>query len=291
MDCRVALCQTHPRLGDLDANFEAHHAWLDRVGEEAPDSDLVLFPELSLTGYFLRDLTQEVALCLDDERVRELVRRSTDRSLLFGLVEETDDHRFHNTMVFAEGGEVLQAVRKVHLPTYGIFEERRYFAPGDRVELVRSRLGRFGVLICEDAWHPPLPWLHFLAGADAFLVPSASPARGFDAPPGEELSSQAAWRNLVTALGRFHQCWAVHLNRCGFEEGALFWGGSLVVSPFGHVVAEAPGVEEHLLLHHLTDDPLRRARVATPLRKDAQPDLVRREIARLLRDADLGGEA
>jgi predicted amidohydrolase len=284
MDCRAAVCQMRPRLGALDANFEAHHAWLDRAA--AAGAELALFPELSLTGYFLRDLTQEVGLPLDDPRVLELVKRSKDRSVVFGLVERSDDHRFYNSAVFAEGGRILHVHRKVHLCDYGIFEEKRYFAAGDRIEPVASRYGRFGLLVCEDAWHLPAAWIHFLHGAGALLIPSASPARGFDAPEAAELSSQAAWRALATALGRFLQTWVVYANRTGYEDGAPFWGGSMVVSPFGFAVAEAPGQDDALLSHRLDDDALRRARIATPLRRDARPELVRVHLARLLDDPD-----
>lgn len=128
--------------------------------------------------------------------------------------------------------------------------------------------------------------MHFLAGADALLIPSASPARGFDAPEQQELSSQAAWRALTSALGRFLQTWVVYANRTGFEDGAMFWGGSMVMSPFGFAVAEAPGVDDALLVQRLDDDPLRRARIATPLRRDARPDLVRMLLARMLQDPD-----
>lgn len=284
MDCRVAVCQMRPRLGSLDPNFDAHHAWMDRAAAE--DADLAVFPELSLVGYFLRDHTPDVALRLDDPRVQKLVARSRERSLLFGMVEESEDHRFYNSAVFAEDGRILHVHRKTHLCDYGIFEEKRYFAAGNRIEPVASKHGRFGVLVCEDAWHLPSAWLHFLAGADALLIPSASPARGFDAPDDAELSSQAAWRTLTTALGRFLQTWVVYANRTGFEDGALFWGGSLIVSPFGHVTAEAAGGEEALLVARLDEDPLRRARIATPLRRDARPGMVRLQLARLMEDPD-----
>lgn len=284
MDCRVAVCQMRPKLGALEDNFAAHHAWLDRA--VGADAQLAVFPELSLAGYFLRDLTPDVALRLEDRRVQDLVRRSRACSLVFGMVEESEDHRFFNSAVFAEDGRILHVHRKVHLCDYGIFEEKRYFAAGDDVRTVASRHGRFGLLVCEDAWHLPTAWLHFLNGADALLVPSASPARGFDAPETAELSSQAAWRALCAALGRFLQTWVVYANRTGFEDGAPFWGGSLIVSPFGFAVAEAPGQEDALLAQRLDGDALRRARIATPLRRDARPELVRVHLARLLADPD-----
>lgn len=282
-DCKVALCQMRPTLGGVDRNFELHHEWLDRALEQ--ENDLVIFPELSLTGYFLRDLTQEVAMSLSDKRVSELVARSKDSSIVFGMVEESEDHRFFNSAIFAEDGEILHVHRKVHLPDYGIFEEGRYFAAGDDFDVVNSKLGKFGLLICEDAWHFSSAWLQSLQGVDAFIVPSSSPARGVDTKE-LELSSQSAWHTLGAATSLFLQAWVLHCNRVGFEDGAMYWGGSRVWSPFGFCAAAAPGEDECLLAHTLSDDPVRRARMFSPLRRDAQPDLVRRKIAQLLCDPD-----
>lgn len=283
MDCLAAVCQMRPRLGVLPENLAAHHAWLDRCQEAG--ADLAVFPELSLTGYFLRDLTQEVAMPLDAAPVQELVARSKDMSIAFGMVEVSRDHRFYNSMVFAEDGEILHVHRKVHLPDYGIFEEGRYFAAGDGFLPVESKHGRFGLLVCEDAWHLSSGYLHFLQGVDALLMTVASPARGIDTDE-PELSSHGAWRTLSEAQALFFQTWVVRANRIGFEDGTMFWGASSVVSPFGKTVAEASGDQEELLLQRLSSDPLRRARMTTPLLRDAKPDMVRRQLAQLLQDPD-----
>lgn len=283
MDCLAALCQISPVLGDLERNLEAHLRWLDRACEAG--ADLVLFPELSLHGYFLRDLTQEVALPLDHPAVVEIVSRSVDCSIVFGMAEESPEHRWFNSAVFAEDGHILDVHRKVHLPDYGIFEEGRYFASGNRFETIASKHGRFGVLVCEDAWHLSSGWLQFLDGADALLLPSAGPARGIDTE-GAELSSQSSWRILNAAHALFFQAWVLHCNRVGFEEGTQFWGASSVHTPFGKVAAEAVGQEEEMLLQRIDSGPLRRARMMSPLRRDARPDLVRRRLAQLLQDPD-----
>ena len=283
MDCLVALCQTRPTLGDLAKNFEAHQDWIARAKDAS--ADLILFPELSLTGYFLKDLVPDVALRLDDAHVQKIVAQSIDRSILFGLVEESEDHRYFNSAVFAENGKILHVHRKVFLPDYGIFEEGRYFAAGEDITPIKSKWGNFGILLCEDAWHAAAPWLHFLQGADALLIPSASPARGVDTDS-PELSSQKSWRALSQSIAMFSQTWVLHCNRVGFEDGTSFWGGSSLTSPFGHVEAEAEGQEEQLLLFKMADDALRRARIFSPLRRGAQPDLIRRHLARLLKDPD-----
>lgn len=282
MSLQVALCQLRPVLGDAAQNLAAHHAWLDRALEAK--AQLAIFPELSLHGYFLRDLTQEVALPIDHQLIQDLVARSRDCSIVFGFVEESADHRFFNTAVFAEDGKILRAHRKVHLPDYGIFEEGRYFAAGDSIGVVQSKHGRFGLMICEDAWHLSTGWLQFAQGADALILPSASPARGIDTAD-SEMSSQASWNTLVKAHALFFQSWVFHCNRVGFEDGAMFWGGSSVLDPFGEILASG-GQEEELILANMESGPLRRARMGTPLRRDAKPELIRRHLARLLDDPD-----
>jgi len=283
MDFLAALCQLRPALGEVDANLEAHHRWLDRADEAG--ADLVVFPELSLTGYFLKDLVPDVAMSLADRRLRELVARSRERTILFGLVEESPEHDFFNSTVLAEDGHILAVHRKVHLPDYGIFEEGRYFAAGDGFQAVPSRLGPLGILACEDAWHLPAAWLLRMQGAGALIVPSSSPARGVDTEA-RELSSQSAWRTLNSALALFLQVWVLHCNRVGFEDGAMFWGGSSVTTPFGFAAAEAAGGEEALLLQRVQEDPVRRARLLTPLARGERPEMIRRHLARLLEDPD-----
>ncbi len=290
MEIQAALCQTKPALGNLDQNLSSHLEWLEKAAQKG--ADLALFPELSLTGYLLRDLTQEIALPLDANPVKELVARSRDMSIVFGMVEESPDHRFFNSAVFAEGGEILHVHRKAFLPDYGIFEEGRYFASGNQIQPVQSRLGKFGLLICEDAWHLAAGWLQFLQGVDAFLFPAASPARGIDTDE-DELSSETSWRTLRSGMAMFFQAWVLHCNRVGFEDGAMFWGGSGVVSPSGRLEAEAPGQEEHMLVQAISSESVRRARLQIPLLRNARPDLIRRQLAQILEDPDAlkGAEA
>lgn len=282
MDCTVALAQARPTLGDIERNLAMHHEWVARARDAG--ADVLVFPELSLTGYMLKDLTQEVALPLESEQMQAMVALSEGISLVFGFVEESPDHRFFNTTVFAEEGKVLGAHRKVYLPDYGIFEEGRYFAAGDRFEPIESRHGRFGLLVCEDAWHLSASYLHFLDGVDAFLVPSAAPSRGVGHEDGE-LSSVKVWRSLLQAQALFFQTWSVYCNRTGFEDGVLFGGGSTVTSPFGHALAVG-GEEEELVTARMSSEVLRRARMFSPLRRDEKPDIVRRQLLRLLEEPE-----
>ncbi|MBC8370255.1 MAG: carbon-nitrogen hydrolase [Planctomycetes bacterium] len=284
MNCRIALCQTNPKLGVVADNVIAHHLWLDKCIERG--ADVAVFPELSLTGYILRDLTTEIALTLDSPEINELVKRSTEISFSFGFVEHSRDHRFFNSTLFAEDGVIKHVHRKVHLPDYGIFEEGRYFAAGNNFTTFDSKHGRFGFLICEDAWHLSSAWLHFLQGADAILIPVASPSRGIETEEAQ-LVSQQSWQELCAAQAKFLQTWVVRCNRVGYEDGVLFDGESAINSPFGEVVAAAHQSNEDLIVFELNCDSLKRARVDTPLLRDAKADVVRRQLAIISNDPDL----
>jgi predicted amidohydrolase len=173
---RVAIAQINPRLGNLQANLALYEEKIEQGIKER--ADLLLFPELSLTGYFLRDTVPNVALTADSTEMKKLRRLSRELPLVAGLVEESSDHRFFNAAVYLEDGEIRHIHRKVYLPTYGMFDEQRYFARGDRIRAFSSKFGRIAMLICEDLWHPSTIYLAALDGARAVLCPSSSPLRG-----------------------------------------------------------------------------------------------------------------
>ena len=151
-ELRVALAQIAPLLGDRTRNLDKHFEQIEAAKREG--ADLVVFPELSLTGYFLRDMVPEVALARSSLEIAQLIEAAGSLSLVAGFVEEAGGHQFHNAAFYAEAGRLLHVHRKVYLPTYGLFEEQRYFSPGRRFQaFAASRLGRVGMLICEDLWH------------------------------------------------------------------------------------------------------------------------------------------
>jgi predicted amidohydrolase len=281
LSVRVRLAQIAPILGDLDANLALHLEAIERARAEG--IELLVFPELSLTGYFLRDLTEDLALRLDDSKLAPLRDAARGISVVCGLVEEGSGHRFYNSALFLEDGALLHCHRKVYLPTYGLFEEARYFAAGRSWRPVRSRLGRFGISICEDSWHFTSGFLYFLDDCDALICPSAAPGRGVS-EEGAEVSSARAWSHLLIAQSMFFQTYALYCNRVGFEDGVLFSGGSRVLTPFGRPAAQAEGLDPANVDAELDFDALRRARVFSPLRRSERPLLFARELERRLDD-------
>ena len=280
MDCRVAIVQSNPRLGDLHANLAQH---VERIEALAETSDLIVFPELSLTGYFLKDQVFDLGLELDSPELARLAQLSERVSLVVGFVERAPEGRLYNAAGFFEDGELKAVHRKVHLVSYGLFDEARDFSAGEDFRVVESKYGRFGPLICEDVWHTPSAYLHFLDHADAMLVMSASPARGVEASGGQGLASQRTWDTLLTATALFYRTYVVYASRVGWEDGIGFTGGSCVIGPAGDREAALPPLEAGELRARLTRAELHRARVATPLRRDEKPAILHRELARHLR--------
>src|SRR3954454_23388735 len=158
MPLRIALAQHAPKLGALDDNLRHHHEVLEAA--RAQGANLVVFPELGLTGYQLQDLASEVAMRLDDRRLSSLAAATGDLSAVVSFVEESADHRLFIAAALLEDGEIAHVHRKLFLPTYGLFDERRFFGAGDLLRAVPSRLGvGIGIGICEDFWHLPVPQL------------------------------------------------------------------------------------------------------------------------------------
>ena len=276
---RVALAQLEPVLGNLPENVDRH---LDLARQAVgKGADLLIFPELSLTGYLLQDLVSEVAVRLERPGpLKGLLAMSRRLPMVVGLVEETTGHRYHNSALFLEGGRVRHAHRKVYLPTYGMFDEGRYFAAGDRVEAFTSPLGRIGLLICEDFWHPANALVLAQDGADYLIVISNSPTEGIDATRG--LRSLTTWHDLVKVTAQLQTQFVLWVNRVGFEDGINFAGGSCVVDPFGETLALGRTIAEDLILCDLPRSALRRARTLYPLLRDERLPVLSREVQRIM---------
>ncbi|MFZ0180789.1 MAG: nitrilase-related carbon-nitrogen hydrolase [Candidatus Dormiibacterota bacterium] len=284
----IALAQFYPRLGDVAANLAAHLTTV--AGAAVEGAGLVVFPELSLTGYFLKDQVPEVALRIDSPEVAALGDASRDGGIdiVAGLILESDRHRFYNAALYISGGEVVHVHRKVYLPTYGLFDEQRYVASGDRFRAFDAPLGhrterrwRAGILICEDLWHPSAPALLARQGVDLIICPSASPGRGV--LQGDAVGTASSYDVMTRTYAQLFTTYVLYCNRSGFEDGVGFWGGSRVVDPVGSVVAELHGAQESVLFHKLERSAIRRARVAYPLLRDERNDVNDAETDRLRR--------
>ncbi len=281
MKLNVALAQFSARLGDVQANLERHLSLARQARQDG--ADLLLFPELSLTGYALQDLTPTVACraAADDPVFSHLLEASRALDLVVGFVEEDRRNRFYIASAYLSQGEVVHIHHKIYLPTYGMFDESRFFAAGQSVRAFETRFGRVGMLICEDFWHVSPPYLLWVDGADLLLFSSASPGRGLSE---EARLESAAWvEHTNRAYAGLFTVFVAHANRAGYEDGLNFWGGSTIFDPDGKLLLHAPYFEECLVMAEIDLNQLHRTRARLPLLRDEKPQLVQMELERIVR--------
>ncbi len=280
MKFHLGLAQITTKLGDIQANLEKHLLYARQASQQK--IDLLVFPELSLTGYVLQDLVPSVSCrpSPDDPIFKQLLKASRRLDLVVGFVDEDARHRFFIASAYLSRGEVVHIHHKVYLPTYGLFDEGRFFAPGDCVRAFNTRFGRVGMLICEDFWHVSPPYLLWQDGADLLLLSSASPGRGLSKDARFKSSSWVEQTNRAYA-GLF-TVFIAHANRSGFEDGLNFWGGSTIFDPNGQLLTQASYFTETLVSAEIDLNQLHRTRSRLPLLRDERPELLQRELKRIL---------
>ncbi len=279
MGFRVAAVSFAPEKGAVSLN-------LDRIAEigrqaAAEGAELAVFPETATTAYYLEGGVVEHAMG-GEQLLAELAKRldglERQLDLLVGFYEKAEGDLFNSAAYLSfgpDGSRLVHVYRKFFLPTYGAFDEERFVTRGRELGVFDTRLGRVGVLICEDVWHSILGTLCAVRGAQMVLVPSASPARGFaECKPGNLLR----YERMLRALSEEHGVYSVNAMLCGFEGGKGFVGGSMAFDPLGQKLTQGPVMEEHLALADVDYELITVARAKKPLLGDlmsAWSDVVR----------------
>jgi len=280
MNNRIAIAQFCPEIGNLEANRKKILGFAEAAIDQG--AELLLLPELCLTGYILRDEIYQASLTTDDDFLDPIKKISKKIAVAIGLVERTSDHRYFNSAFYYEGGELHNVTRKVYLPTYGVFEEKRFFAEGERIRAFDSKFGRMGIAICNDMWHPVLPWLLATDGADIILVLSASPTRGVNQD--EINDNERVWSLLLAHTAKSSSVFVAFSNLCGYQDGLNFWGGSRLYLPNGRIIAQANSETEEMFVADIDQSALRRERVYSPLRRDEKLLLTYHELKRIVKE-------
>jgi predicted amidohydrolase len=221
---RVTLAQTAPKL-----NRSNLQDVIAIVKEHKADSDLIVFPELALSGYMLQDKLYEDAWQLQE--LVELTDLSKEVDIAVGAAVR-ENRLFRNAALYFSQGKLLSEHIKVHLPNYGMFEEARYFEDGDSFEAFNTSKFRTSMLVCEDIWHESVHKELIALQVDLILVLAASPARGFME---SGLTIEKKWYSIIQQVARECQAKLIFVNRVGFEDGLGFWGGSCVVNERGEI--------------------------------------------------------
>jgi len=268
MSFRLASVQFRPDMGRISHNLD-RMAEIVRQAVLDESAGLVVFPETAVSGYYVQGAAGENALSAD-ELLGELSGRlsGVDVDVLVGFYEKADGQPFNSAGYFefsSSGARTVGIYHKFFLPTYTVFDEDRYVARGVELGLFETRLGKIGVLICEDAWHSVLATLLALRGAQLICTVVASPARGFQ---GSEPSNVERYERMVRAMSEEHGVFAASAMLTGFEGGKGLVGGSVVFDPQGVRLAKGEVMEEHMVVAEIDLDMVEIARAKAPLLAD-----------------------
>jgi predicted amidohydrolase len=277
---RLRVEQMDTVLADPGANVARIAAAQADAAAEAVD--LLVTPELSVTGYDVRDAVHRLALAEEESPFPAL---ADGPDVVVGTIERDAGFVPRNAALHLRGGRVLHRHQKVYLPTYGLFEEGRFFGRGDRVRTYDAGGGwRMGLLVCEDLWHPALTWLLAAEGAHLIVVQSAAAGRGAvdGGPAGGRFASWGAWEHLARAAAIAYGVYVALANRAGVEGGLVFAGGSMIIGPDGAVLARAADTGEDRITADLSLNAVAAARRPYAHARDDDPRLVARELARVL---------
>ncbi len=300
---KVAVYQTSPVLLDLKANIEDV---IDKIKDgRSNGAGLIVFPELALTGYFVGQRFHEVALRLDSKEIGQIVDATKGTAAVVGFIEESPSMNFYNSALIAENGNLLCAYRKLNLPNYGVFEERKLFASGKRVPVFKLNDYNVAVFICNDLWHPSLPYLGVTQKADIFVTIFNSSQGSM----GKEFSNIESWSIINSFYSRIFGVYNICANRVGKESvkerrssnsniigGSIpsgegpekdvktyrFWGGSEILNPFGKHLANAALHKEDKIFADIEKDILRKKKILLPYLRSDDPFFIHRELHRIL---------
>jgi predicted amidohydrolase len=277
---KITIAQTSPVLGNLEANFAVHQQAIEQAMNQG--SHLIVFPELSLSGYQLKDWVEEMALTPNHRIFTALCRLSEGIDILVGAPWEEPSGIYYNAALYFAGGGLWHLHKKVQLPNYGMFEEGMIFKAGDTF-IPFERFGhRIGILICREILFPMNPYLLFLQNTDFIIGISNSPYRGISQEG--DYHSLKLWERMGEVCSiHFHQHY-LFVNRTGFEDGIGFGGGSFYAPPGQAIRDRAPYYEPHTMVVSIDADMTRRARLSGQFLRDDKPQLLQRELKRILND-------
>ncbi len=253
---RVALAQINTTVGDLQANRRA----ADRAIEQAVEmgADIVALPELTITGYPPEDLVLWPSFVDQNVRELELLAASTNGiTAIVGFVHADEEGKLYNAAATLSGGRVRDIYGKIHLPNYGVFDERRYFTSGTGCPVLEVSGTKVAINVCEDIWEEPGPSeLQCSAGeAEVILNINGSPY----------WIGKQEWRTeIVTTLAKRNRAFAVYVNQVGGQDELVFDGASMVAGPDGKVLAVAPSFEESIFTIDIETELVKEARSEVP---------------------------
>ena len=261
---KLALAQISSKRENKKENLQKIEEFTIKAKEQA--ADLVIFPELSLTGYVVRDQIYELAETISGPSTKKIenIEKKTGMHIIFGMPELSEKTKatIFNTAVLVGPKGVIGKYRKMYLPTHSVFEEKRYFRPGYQIASFDTALGNIGLCICYDVFFPEVCRLSRLKGAKLIVCISASPA-----------IRRSYFEILTAARALENTAFLAYVNLVGVEDGLQFWGGSRLVGPTGGALAKAKYDEEDLVICEVDYNDIKPAETFIPTLRDLRPEL------------------
>ncbi|GHC17466.1 nitrilase-related carbon-nitrogen hydrolase [Aidingimonas halophila] len=272
-DYRLAVAQMNCELGDVEANLPVHESLIAEAREQ--QVDVLVFPELSLTGYDLQSRVPDVAMHADDPRLQWLARESGDMLTVVGFVERVGRGEYANAAACLRQGRIEGVHRKVNLCTYGGHEEGKVFTKGQTLTTVAHQGLSCSVLICADLWNPGLAHAAMLERPDVVLAPVNAASGMVEG----DFDDEANWLTCLRFYAMMYGTPMIMAHRYGGEGQSWFWGGSCIVGADGTVLARADD-GTGIAVADIDTTAIDAARFAMPTHRDADTPLVASLLAR-----------
>jgi predicted amidohydrolase len=261
---RIALAQISCEQGNKEKNLETIRENVAKAKREG--AQLVIFPELSLTGYVVRDQIYELAERIPGPSTRfvEELAKESKLHIIFGMPEASEKAQatLYNSAILVGPKGFIGKYHKMYLPTHSVFEEKRYFRPGYQVAVFDTKLGKIGLVICYDIYFPEVTRLTRLKGAQLIVCISASPG-----------IRRSFFETLTTARAIENTAFLAYVNMAGIEDGLQFWGGSRMIGPGGRIIAQAKYDEEDFVVAEVDYADAKSVEAFVPTLRDLRPEL------------------
>ncbi|MCK5847688.1 MAG: hypothetical protein KAH01_00655 [Caldisericia bacterium] len=266
---KIALAQIEPIFSNWDKSIEKHKEFIYRAIDEK--AELIVFPEMSLSGYRLKDLTHELSMKINSDKMKSVMKLSMQIDIVVGFPEIDDNSRCYITQAYCSKGEILQTHRKIFLPINGMFEDSKDFMPGKTLTPFNVDKFKMGMLICRDMWHEEAIVSFVKKDVNCLIVASNIPLRNInrDGPAIDSFIERT-----VVGYAEKNSIFVIYVNRVGFEEGVCFYGGSMVASPSGEIIAKLPFLEESIVFIDIDHKEIERKIRSFPLHYDRRDHIV-----------------
>jgi predicted amidohydrolase len=258
---KIAMITIRPHIANKNKNLEIMENYILNN-----DADLFIFGEMNLTGYRCKDELRDLAETIDGFSIKYLKNIAKKRKccIVFGMpiINEEVKGVIHNAAIFIHPSGKVENYKKWFFPNFGPFEEKLFFDGGEKTEIINTKFGKIGLIICYDLFFPELCKAYSLQGADIIICISASPS-----------ITRKYFEPLLPARAIENTTFIIYTNLVGTQEDLIFWGGSQIYGPLGDLIVKSPYFKESMVSCDIDVDDIKIARANRPVIRDIRPEI------------------